>query len=156
MTATAQFSRPIIVGIVSLAAVVRFLTSLARRKEIKSALMNQRGSYRKLLVKRRMVEAMADILIRGMEMPKGCAECKLNSDTICVLINGCIYDESNGSNRRQDCPLYELPEHGDLISKDDAMNAILGEPPEAHYPSWYASIVNEIPAIVPSNKEGTE
>jgi hypothetical protein len=55
-----------------------------------------------------------------------------------------------------DCPIIELPPHGDLISKDASMNAILGEPPEAHYPSWYARIVNEIPAIVPADKEETE
>ena len=102
---------------------------------------------------------MADILIRGMEMPERC-------DAKCPLYNtgrgyfDCVVTKQSYNwglpGRPSDCPLHELPEHGDLISKDDAMNAILGEPPEAHYPSWYAGIVNEIPAIVPSNKEETE
>jgi hypothetical protein len=46
---------------------------------------------------------------------------------------------------------YVLPErHGDLIDKDAAMNAILGEPTDAHYPSWFAGVVNDVPALVPS------
>lgn len=46
--------------------------------------------------------------------------------------------------------LNAMPEeHGDLIDKDVAMNAILSEPTDVHYPSWYASIVNDVPAIVP-------
>ena len=53
---------------------------------------------------------MADIIIKGMEMPSGCRECKLNNDTICALINGCAYDETDGSTRRPDCPLRPAPE----------------------------------------------
>lgn len=103
---------------------------------------------------------MADILIR-MEMPKHCFNCstKIDPDNRRCNIDGHVFEETLSKltcRRDEQCPLIELPEHVDLISKDDAMNAILGEPPEAHYPSWYASIVNEIPTIVPSNKEETE
>jgi len=106
---------------------------------------------------------MPDILIRGMEMPRSCMGCRLNYGEkrpehgltiVCKYSNGVVLPEVTGIvGRLPTCGLLELSEHGDLISKDDAMNAILGEPPEAHYPSWYAAIVNEIPAIVPSNKE---
>lgn len=34
----------------------------------------------------------------------------------------------------------------EYISRDAAIDAILSEPPEAHYPSWYAGIVRNIPA----------
>lgn len=103
---------------------------------------------------------MADILIRGMEMPKGCAECKLNSDTICVLINGCIYDESNGSNRRPDCPLHELPEHGDLIDRD-AFRAeneyyLNREFINPKYEDTLEDLLKDAPVVIPSNKEETE
>ena len=107
---------------------------------------------------------MADILIR-MEMPKDCYTCSFRTtvgldEWMCMVNKMRFPSWESGWNgdtyRHENCPLQELPEHGDLISKDDAMNAILGEPPEAHYPSWYASIVNEIPAIVPSNKEESE
>lgn len=34
----------------------------------------------------------------------------------------------------------------DFISRQEAIDAILGEPPEAHYPSWYAEIIQALPA----------
>ena len=103
---------------------------------------------------------MADILIQ-MDMPQHCFNCstKIDPDNRRCNIDGHVFEETLSKltcRRDEHCPLIELPKHGDLVSKDDVMNAILGEPPEAHYPSWYASIVNEIPAIVPSNKEETE
>ena len=59
---------------------------------------------------------MADILIRGMEMPKNCEDCRLSySDeygtTICAACDDCAYSVS--------CPLVPLPEgHGRLIDAD--------------------------------------
>jgi hypothetical protein len=50
------------------------------------------------------------VLIKNMSMPKGCINCKLNNDSICVLIDGCGYDETNGRTRRPDCPLVEIPD----------------------------------------------
>lgn len=47
---------------------------------------------------------MADILIRGMEMPKNCMECPF---VICL-------------NTKDNCPLVPLPEgHGRLIDADE-------------------------------------
>ena len=39
----------------------------------------------------------------------------------------------------------------EYIEKQTALNAILGEPPEAHYPSWYADKIKTLPAadVVP-------
>lgn len=34
----------------------------------------------------------------------------------------------------------------EYIEREAAMNAILGEPPDAHYPGWYAAILMELPA----------
>lgn len=34
----------------------------------------------------------------------------------------------------------------DYISREAAINAVLSEPPEAHYPDWYAAILKELPA----------
>lgn len=58
------------------------------------------------------------ILIKGAMPPSGCAFCYFNVDSKCALIPGCNYDETNGWQRRDDCPLIELPDHGDLIEKD--------------------------------------
>jgi hypothetical protein len=61
--------------------------------------------------------------------------------------------ERNGD-KPEWCPLVPLPEgHGDLIDRDETMNTILGEPTDAHYPSWYAGIVNDMHTIVPAEKE---
>jgi hypothetical protein len=34
----------------------------------------------------------------------------------------------------------------DLISRQAAINKILGQPPEPHYPSWYAEQIKELPS----------
>lgn len=61
------------------------------------------------------------ILIKGAMPPSGCAFCHFNVDSKCALIPGCNYDETNGWQRRDDCPLVELPAHGDLIDREYAI-----------------------------------
>lgn len=34
----------------------------------------------------------------------------------------------------------------ELISRQEAIDAIMGQPPEPHYPSWYAGVIDEMPA----------
>ena len=53
-----------------------------------------------------------------MDMPKGCVNCPLNYDATCKLIPFCLPDETNGSKRRQDCPLIPVPDHGRLVDAD--------------------------------------
>lgn len=62
------------------------------------------------------------ILIRGMEMPKACRECPLETDYgTCGYYS--LYVEaghdSDYEKRRDDCPLIELPPHGRLIDADE-------------------------------------
>lgn len=40
----------------------------------------------------------------------------------------------------------------DLISRKDAIDAIMSEPPDAHYPSWYADILWKLPSAEPRKK----
>ena len=40
----------------------------------------------------------------------------------------------------------DVPDTG-YISRKSAIEAILGEPPDAHYPDWYADIIKRIPAV---------
>ena len=42
----------------------------------------------------------------------------------------------------------------DLISRQDAINAILSEPTDAHYPTWYAEIIKDLPSAQPERKKG--
>lgn len=37
----------------------------------------------------------------------------------------------------------------DCISRQAAINKILGQPPEPHYPSWYAEQIKELPSAQP-------
>lgn len=37
----------------------------------------------------------------------------------------------------------------DLISRQAAIEKILGQPPEAHYPSWYAAQIEKLPPAPP-------
>ena len=34
----------------------------------------------------------------------------------------------------------------DLISRQAAIDAIMGQPPEPHYPSWYAAQIEKLPS----------
>lgn len=66
-----------------------------------------------------MVNRMADLLIKGMEMPKNCKECELMMDcdscegweVVCVL-KGCIgyLCDLPEDRRLEDCPLVEVEE----------------------------------------------
>ena len=68
---------------------------------------------------------MADVLIRGMKMPKSCWDCKFNASTIdhyelCILTKKTY---SWGLTKPpSDCPIIEVPDgHGDLIDRDELL-----------------------------------
>lgn len=71
---------------------------------------------------------MSDILIKNMEMPKaceGCPLCFLSSDGrnfFCTRQIGKRFDLSLSSQRQENCPLIPVPEHGDLVQLDDALD----------------------------------
>lgn len=55
------------------------------------------------------------VLIKGMEMPKNCKECRFcfydrKYEPMCLLLNG--------KRGKSDCPLVEIPPHGRLIDAD--------------------------------------
>lgn len=59
------------------------------------------------------------VLIKGMKMPKDCSECRFcawkdGNDVACVATG-------KGAD---DCPLIELPYHGDLIEKRPIVDAL--------------------------------
>lgn len=37
----------------------------------------------------------------------------------------------------------------DLIDRQTAIEAVMGQPPEPHYPSWYADQIKELPSAQP-------
>lgn len=64
---------------------------------------------------------MADILIRGMEMPTGCASCDFAIYKADSAYHYCFWLKQvfvKPDARLKSCPLHELPPHGDLIDRD--------------------------------------
>ena len=89
---------------------------------------------------------MADVLIRGMYKPQNCMFCP------------CMDREYGSCNIREllhlsgdDCPLVELPKHGDLIDRSKLLFACGGTTPmEMDYVRRY--VVDGMPVVIPSNK----
>lgn len=57
------------------------------------------------------------VLIKGMKMPKGCLGCPC----INAKYNECMILQRRATDvmtRMTDCPLVELPDHGDLIDRE--------------------------------------
>ena len=117
---------------------------------------------------------MADILIRGMEMPKTCSQCPLCYDyMMCSLRDGRFSHMGESFDccemRLADCPLVELPEHGDLIDRGEIVahyrkcECNLGSDRHLEFLTVHDWIEEGIvydlliaSVIVPSNKEETE
>lgn len=123
---------------------------------------------------------MADILIRGMEMPKTCVQCDLKiydpekrwnengieqiGAWVCKRTREIIWNTQRGEN----CPIFPLPEgHGrlgdlDALSKEFERLAFLDWNQKAAPYSWaYAyseaqAAVDDSPTIVPSEGGGKD
>ena len=95
---------------------------------------------------------MADILIRGMEMPKyGCDHCFLRTGNYCGRIekNEGVVEYARKSERHPDCPLIPLPEgHGRLIDADALIKEI-DDRSMSDSDWWYEDRIDEMPTIVP-------
>lgn len=82
---------------------------------------------------------MADILIRGMEMPKNCWECRVQCDVWDILSDE--MDECF-TRRHPRCPLLSLPEgHGRLIDGDLLLASCKDE--KGGYLGFNAAIIGE-------------
>ena len=105
-----------------------------------------------------------DILIKGMEMPKNCAECfaeqRIGSDFGCGIIG---FEDGNttcfASERREDCPLVEVPVHGRLIDADAFKKSLAFAESTAKWavPALRAvlMVIDEMPTIIPAESEET-
>lgn len=66
------------------------------------------------------------VLIKGMDMPKCCADCPLNDEyDDCGALDTDYYTEGKYTGRLPNCPLVEVPTpHGRLIDADELMKVI--------------------------------
>ena len=60
------------------------------------------------------------VIVKGLEMPKACADCHLNLDATCSP-KGYMVEDSCYEKRADWCPLIELQPHGRLIDADAFM-----------------------------------
>lgn len=107
------------------------------------------------------------VYIKGMEMPKKCAECRFFAWKQ-VVGNHCTVDDKitfhailHGFDvnfeRNGNCPLIEIPSHGRLIDRDALTNRV-GSYMPIKWTYEYGSVVslNDIehaPTIIPADKE---
>lgn len=97
------------------------------------------------------------VLIRGMEMPKGCAFCRIvkrnGKKMVCPLLDEewDIHDPMSADHRLADCPLVHVPQHGRLIDEDALLqsHSVLDGIyfPDAYIP---ATAIKDAPTIIPA------
>lgn len=107
-----------------------------------------------------------DILIKGMKMPKDCPMCPLSHWNLADHFTGCQivagkryamqdpeYAASIG--RPKWCPLVAVPDHGRLIDAD-CCNGYFYEHMSDDMMIAAMNAINEMPTIIPADKEGEE
>lgn len=89
------------------------------------------------------------ILIRGMEMPENCEECKIKRSRLSCPITG-HYVNNYRNERHNICPLVEVPTpHGDLVDIDKALNHL----PENYNKEDLEDAVATAPTIIEAEGE---
>ena len=101
------------------------------------------------------------ILIKGMEMPKHCWQCKFHDDIDnCIIIGeNCV--EVWGEYRRLDsCPLIPVPDHGRLIDTSAKVQTQLYDDQIEEWidadmtvEEYLGYCFNEVPTIIPASEE---
>ena len=105
---------------------------------------------------------MSDLLIKGVKIPKTCNECQ---STLGLFCNECplfkdfpkeYMSESEilQHTRLSDCPLVEIPSHGDLIDRDELMD-VIGHKFHDKAPSGTDVLLQLVfaPAVIESEEE---
>ena len=103
------------------------------------------------------------ILIRGMEMPKSCFNCKMMGvkavNEIEIMKYCCFLRKTAlGVNRRKDCPLIEVPTpHGRLIDAEalqlEAYNRLFDIHADERDVAFVNFLLGEAPTIIESEGE---
>lgn len=89
------------------------------------------------------------LLIKGMEMPTSCKNCELAKHFDGYNENDCPFNAFSF----YDCPLIELPAHGDLIDRDELVKHGVYMPTEGgNLPLVYMSYVKGAKAVIPAER----
>lgn len=88
---------------------------------------------------------MAEILITGVGMPKSCEyKDDEGNNRICFMFNSCTF---------RDCPLVEVPPHGDLIDRDSLAKQTkidICKTGDDYDDMWKA--IYDAPTVIPASK----
>lgn len=93
------------------------------------------------------------VLIKGMNIPPSCFDCdmlELSGPVMCEH----AYDTKNSIwGRALNCPLIEIPDHGDLIDRDALMEHGCYLPlPLGNLPVIYRSYVENAHVVIPAER----
>lgn len=105
------------------------------------------------------------VLIKGMKMPKNCMECPFKGfDRAKGRGNICTIDETitlhavlDGLDVKfvnvGDCPLVPIPDHGDLVERDEIMKHEVYIPRDGgNLPVVYMSYVKAAKTVIPAER----
>lgn len=92
------------------------------------------------------------VLIKNMKIPKNCDDCPMFDDhydyPYCNITSTCQgYKWSPLDQRMSNCPLVEIPSHGDLIDRD----ALVRDNGIKEIPEYY-EVVRNAPTIIESDE----
>lgn len=100
------------------------------------------------------------VYIKDMEMPRGCASCKISrrngKKMICPFIWKCewdIHDPMSADHRLDGCPLVPVPEHGRLIDAN-ALTYVMGmdERFSVLEAMYLMGVIAAAPTIIPAEE----
>lgn len=106
---------------------------------------------------------MSGIYIKGMEMPKNCLDCPCCDDmggAYCRPLQKKLGLAFASLYKPDDCPLIEVPKHGDLIDRDAIKETFCGncfadeKPMECPEPCMDMRIILDASTIIPASEEG--
>ena len=111
------------------------------------------------LERRQTMEGVCmSILIKGMDMPRSCDECRFSIDAYCVVLCPKSDDPQFGKITTNSCPLIEIPPHGRLIDADEfeKKNAYFWSMDfvNRRYDDTLADLINNAPTVIEA--EGRE
>lgn len=96
------------------------------------------------------------VLIKGMEMPKSCNECRFSVDGWCYVCKPQSEEERKRITTNY-CPLVEIPPHGRLIDADTLIvrHGWLDnfDNTHTHIQFVYANEINYTPTIIGSEEK---
>ncbi len=97
------------------------------------------------------------VLVKGVDMPENCCICWFSSHDMCLV---CGKDADDWLEERPEyCPLVEIPDHGDLIDRDELKDKaeFIGDAFSGRggFSVWGDDVINA-PVVIPAERSKDE